>query len=209
MTSGPFQNQEGREPQNAAADAMRHIQELRGANTALRRFENAPPPLTDEAAAEAFTRAHGLKVDAQGRPLEGLPDQKTLEERRRELAEAREEDEMPTQQHAMTAREYLESRGLLPEPGAPPLANGIDLDQAIVLVEGEPFEMTAEEVKAITIFTSDVYARGLQAKIDAHLAARGLRRTPPKGDANAGQQAVPPVRGKQGRRRVQPKPKQG
>lgn len=193
-----MENQPSREPNNALAGAMRELQEMRGANTALRSFgKDAPPPMSPEEAAANFAASTGILVDTEGNVVApGAPGSDMLQ-RRADIAASLAMEDVGEGGAAPPAHEAGEPspgfvRGLqglpvvatvVPEPPpAPPLLNGVDLDQLVVLVDGEFYPMDEAEVQAATIFTDTVLSRVVADRRAARLIAAGVKVT--RGEPN-------------------------
>jgi hypothetical protein len=190
------------EPNNAVAQAMRDLQAARGVNSELRAGPAVPDvPWTDEEAAAAFARDTGLTIDPTSGAVIGRAEParaQSPQERRAELKAALEQEEREemgigpvTEVPRRTTPGYAAGAG---EPGFL-IQNGVDLDGRVVVVDGEEFEMSEAEVKAIILWTNNVMANVLNTRLKARLKAAGIEEEPP-----AAPQALPPVRGKKRRR---------
>jgi len=172
-----MQNPEAREPDNAAAAAMREIQAMRGANTVLRTVENAPPPLTDEEIMADFERTTGVKIDANGNAIGG--EMKSMEQLRKEREEVERMEagvgpvmEFSPSSVILESLEPLEALGTTEVRAW--IRNGVSLDRNVVIVDGEEYEMTEGEIQGVVVFTDGVMARVLLDRRKARLEAAGI-----------------------------------
>lgn len=192
------------EPDNALAAAMRELQAARGVNEELRSAPQAQDlaPMSDEEAAAAFARDTGLVIDPTsgaviGRVAPALPGAQSVQERRAELAAAIEGEGLPPMAPptGILGRQPAAPAPTPDQVGLKGPINGIDLDDKVVVLDGEEFEMTEAEIKGVVIFTNQVAARALQKRLNDRLTAAGIEIKEPT-DAKA----VPKVRGRKGRR---------
>lgn len=181
---------EVREPDNAVAEAMRKLAEMRGTNAQLRAEaprEEDVPPLTDEEAAEEFRRSTGLIVDPTTGNVVGKDPNWTGPDpfARREPAPLEDEDELPPP----TKEEPGKDAG--PRNWAPMaprgMLNGIDLDLSVAVLDGVEYPISPKERGAVGLLVLDAMAKAVQMILDEK------RKAYLEGMGNGGDEAVPEV----------------